>query len=218
MRSSLFPIAFLAAGYLGFPLPARSQQAPLNSAILIQKIEPTFVESPKIISGYSKKAQPRAPKWLEIDVTFDRNVVPKAPKFIEELTFNYYILLKNEKDTEDRKPTLLTGSVTHVHTPQEKGLHAVAYVSPRTLARFFEGKVPVNAQQTVEDVGIEVGGLAIKTWKGQLGGTPQAPVGWWTALAQKYTSASGFVLSKDQTPFAPLEWDYFEPVKSKSGN
>jgi len=220
MRSSLFSIALVVSVGLAFSLPARSQQAPVNTEILIQKIEPTFVESPKIASGYSKKSPGRPLKWLEVEVLFDRNA--KIPKFADELTFQYYILLKNERATEDRKPTLLTGSVTHVLTPQEKGLHAVVYASPRTLAKFFDGKDPVNVQQAVEDVGVEVKGggalLAIKTWKGQLGGTVQAPVGWWTAGAQSYSSVPGFILNKNETPFAPLEWDYFEPVKSKSGN
>jgi len=224
MRPSLFSIALLAsAGGLAFSLPAHSQQEPVNSEILIQKIEPAFVDSPKITaSGYSKRTQGRPGQWLEIEVTFDRNASAKAPKFADELTFSYYVLLKNETATGDRKPTLLTGSVTHVHTPEEKGLHAVAYVSPQTLAKFFEGKVPANVQQTVDDVGVEVKGagglLAVKTSKGQLGGTAQAPVGWWTAFAQKYSSVPGFILHKGQTPFASLEWDYFEPVKSNPGN
>ena len=217
MHPSSYLTALLASVGLAFSLSAHAQQGPLNSEIAIQKIEPAFVDSPKIVSGYSKKSQGKS-MWLEVEVLFSRTPPPKGQKFADELTFNYYILLKNEKFTEDGKPTLLTGSVTHVHTPEDKGLHAVAYVSPRTLAKFFGGKVPANAMQAVEDIGVEVKGFAIKPWKGQLGGTPQAPVGWWTEYAQKYTSVPGFVLSKDQTPFAPLDWDYFEPVKTKAGN
>jgi hypothetical protein len=216
MRSSPLSIALLVSAGLAFSLPARSQQAPINTEILIQKIEPTFVESPKLASGYAKKSQARPLKWLEIEVTFERNA--KVEKFADELTFHYYILLKNETATEDRKPTLLTGSVTHVLTPQEKGLHAVAYVNPRTLANFFDGKVPVNVQQTLMDYGVTVTGkdglLAILSMKPQ---GVKGDKGWWDTPTA-YTSVPGFILSKDQTPFAPLESDYFEPVKSKSGN
>ena len=218
MRLSRFFIALVSAGLPGFPMAARAQQVPLNSEIAIQKIEPAFVESPKIAGGYSKKSQGRQPKWLEIDVLFDRNPLPKSAKFADELTFQYYVLLKNEKETEDRKATLLTGAVTHVHTPQEKGLHAVAYVSPRTLAKLFEGKVPVNAQQALIDCGVTVSGkeglLAISSFKTK---EIRGDKGWWDNPAA-YTSVPGLVLNKDQTPFAPLEWDYFEPVKSKTGN
>jgi len=149
-----------------------------------------------------------------------------APKFASELTFDYYILLTNDSgvamdEKANGKPTLLTGSITHVNTPAEKGLHAVAYVSPRTLQKLFGGKPPVNAAQTVTDVGVEVKGsgglLAIHTAKGRLGGTAQAPIGWWSDTS-KFSPLPGLVLSKSETPFANLEWDYFEPVKSKSGN
>jgi hypothetical protein len=216
MRSSPLSIALVISVGLAFSLPARSQQVPLNSEILIQKIEPTLVDSPKMATSYVKKSQARPAKWLEIEVVFERNA--KIPKFADELTFRYYILLKNERETEDRKPTLLTGSVTHVLTPLDKGLHAVAYVSPRALAKFFDGKVPVNAQQMLTDYGVTVSGkeglLAILSAKPQ---GVKADKGWWDN-ATAYTSVPGFILSKDQTPFAPLEWDYFEPVKSKSGN
>lgn len=220
--SSLFTV-LIAVTATALVLPARSQSVPVNTEIQIQDLKPNFVESPKITAaGYSKRSQGRSGQWLEIEVTFERNSSPKTPKFSGDLVFNYYLLLKNEGQTEDRKPTMLTGSVTHVHVPQEKGLHTVAYVSPRTLAKFFDGKVPVNAQQTLLSVGLEVKGdgglLAIKTWQGQLGGTAQAPVGWWTDSAAKYTAVPGFILGKDKTPFAPLEWDYYEPVKPQSGN
>jgi hypothetical protein len=194
-----------------------AQQAPLNSEVTITKIEPSLIESPKIPSGaYTKRTQGRPGSWLEVEVTFDRNVIPKAPKFADELTFNYYILLKNEHATEDKKPTLLTGSVTHVHVPQEKGLHSVVYVSPRALSRFFDGKPPGIALQTVLDVGVEISGkdglLAISTSKG----TVKGDKGWWTSGL--YTPTPGVVLNKNETPFAPLEWDYYEAIKSKSGN
>ena len=198
------------------PASLRAQQAALNSEIQITKIESGFVDSPKInVPGYAKRSTARPSPWLEIEVAFDRN--SKDPKFAEELTFNYYVLLKNEHVTEDKKPTLLTGTIVHVHVPQEKGMHSVAYVRPRTLARFFEGKAPVNAQQTVTDVGVTISGknglLAIATSKGTIKGDK----GWWDNTAA-YTPVPGALLNKNETPFAPLEWDFYEAIKAKSGN
>ncbi len=219
MRSSHLLTAVLVSVGVLISVSVRAQQPQLNSEITIQKIEPSFVDSPKISSpGYIKKSQGRAPKWLEIEVLFDRNASPHAPKFADELTFNYYILLKNEAESEDRKPTMLTGSVIHVHTPQEKGLHAVAYVNPRTLAKFFAGKVPVNVAQSLADYGVTVSGkdglLAIHSMKPQ---GVKGDKGWWSD-ASPYSAVPGKILSKDETPFGPFEWDYFEPVKSKSAN
>ena len=220
MCPSLPQICFVALALLAASLGVRAQQPALNTEVTISKIEAAFVESPKInAGGYAKKstAGGRPAPWLEVEVTFDRSASPKKPKFAEELTFHYYILLKNEHSTEDRKPSLLTGSVVHVSVPQENGLHSVMYVSPRTLAKLFDGKVPANAQQTVVDVGVTITGqeglLAIATSKG----TVKGDKGWWDAAAS-FTTINGAVLNKNETPFAPLEWDFYEAIKSKSGN
>jgi hypothetical protein len=220
MRPSLPQICFAAIAFLAISTGVRAQQAALNTEVAISKIESAFVESPKISAGgYTKKSVGggRPAAWLEVEVTFDRATSPQQPKFADELTFNYFILLKNEHATEDKKPSLLTGSVVHVNVPQEKGLHSVMYVSPRTLAKLFDGKVPVNALQTVVDVGVTITGkdglLAIATSKG----TVKGDKGWWDN-ASAYTTIAGAVLSKNETPFAPLEWDFYEAIKSKSGN
>jgi len=210
--------AAILLSFLVISFPAQAQQAALNTEVQITKIEPGFLPSPKITAaGYVKQAPGRPAPWLEVEVTFERNA--KEPKFADELTFNYYVLLKNERFTEDKKPTLLTASVVHVHVPQEKALHSVVYVSPRTLATFFDGKVPVNAQQTVTDVGVTISGknglLAIKSLNPS---SVKGDKGWWDNTKADYTPTAGALLNKTETPFAPLEWDYYEAVKSKSGN
>ena len=205
---------------LAIPAPVRAQQASLNTEVQINKIESGFLLSPKITAaGYVKRATVtgRPASWLEVEVTFERNT--KEPKIAEELTFNYYVLLNNEAFTKDKKKTMLTASVIHVNVPQEKGLHSVVYVSPRTLAAFFDGKPPVNAQQTVTDVGVTISGknglLAIK---GLNPSSVKGDKGWWDNTNANYTPTPGALLNKNETPFAPLEWDYYEAVKSKSGN
>ena len=212
--TAIFSATVLAL--LAIPAPVRAQQAALNTEVQISKIEPGFLPSPKIpAAGYSKQAQGRPGSWLEVEVTFERNT--KEPKIAEELTFNYYVLLKNERFTEDKKPTMLTATIVHTNVPQERALHSVAFVSPRTLASFFDGKAPATAQQTVMDAGVTISGknglLAIATSKG----TVKGDKGWWDDTAP-YTVKTGALLNKNETPFAPLEWDYYEAVKPKSGN
>ena len=186
MRPSALPKPLLVAVGLAALATASAQTPPVNTEIQITKIDMAFVDSPKVsASGYAKKTQGRPGQWLEVEVTFDRSAT--TPKYAGELTFDYFILLKNDSgeamdEKKNGKPTLLTGSITHVHTPAEKGLHAVAYVSPRALQKLFAGKPPVNPAQTVSDIGIEVKGsgglLAMHTMQGRLGGSPAAPVGW----------------------------------------
>mgnify|MGYP007114273670 FL=1 len=88
-------------------------------------------------------------------------------------------------------------------------MHSVVYVSPRTLERFFGGRVPGTAGAAVAAVAVTI------TNQGQIvaenvGGTFKSQ--WWTSFQQ----TSGYVLNKNQTPFAPLAWDYYESIKSEA--
>ncbi len=219
MRNTPFP-AFLAAAVLlaGAPLGALAQaSAPVD----IKKIEPALVESPQITAGTYRKARQGQPTpWLEIDVTFDHgDANAPGPKVADELTVNYYILLDNASVTAvnpDGKPTLLTGSVSHADIPYGRGLHTAVFVSPQTLLRYFNGKVPAVATQAIKDVGVTIsdksGIVARNSWKGK----PAAGSTWWDD-SSPYSQVTGRVMDKNQTPFAALAWDYYLPPKPKPG-
>jgi hypothetical protein len=219
MRNPLFP-AFLAAAVLFAALPA-SATAQTSAPVEIKKIEAAFVESPQITAGaYRKARQGQSTPWLEIDVTFDHGDA-NAPgaKVADDLTVNFFILLNNESvDTvnADGKPTLLTGTVSHADIPYGRGLHTAVFVSPQTLFRYFNGKVPTSAAQAIKDVGVSIsdksGVVALNAWKGK----PAAGKTWWDDTAP-YSQVTGRVMDKNQTPFAALAWDYYLPPKPKSG-
>jgi hypothetical protein len=202
---------------------ASTAQAQVNTEFSIKKIDPALVETPQISAGSYRKQQSGAARpipWLEVDVNFERNEVSKqASKFTDDLVVNFYILLNNASLTEDKKPTLLSGSTTISDVPYGKGLHAAAFVAPQSLARYFDGKAPINIQQAVIDVGVTISSgsdlAAISSLK-NLDVAKQGK-GWWEAESGM-TKVSGRVLEKAQTPFAPLAWDYYLPSKSKAAN
>lgn len=192
----------LAAGTLSIATaqPAKDFQ--------ILKITPDLATTPEYNFSYgpkNKKVQ-KNKDWLEVEVSFEWQPRDQKPEFLDELTFNYFILLNN-KSRENPGGTLLTGTVTHVAIPQAKGLNSVMYVSPRTLERFFEGKIPSTASSAITDVGVIITKqgqtVAEASWKGR--------GQWWSALQQ----VSGYVLNKNDTPFAPLAWDYYEAIKAR---
>jgi hypothetical protein len=200
-RSSL-----LIAGLLCGLSVAQAQQA--NTDFQISKITPDLVTTPDYtfsLGPKGKKVQ-KNKDWLEVEVSFDWTPRNAKPEFLDELTFNYYILLNN-KDRENPKGTLLTGAVTHVAIPQGKGMNSVMYISPRTLERFFAGKTPSTANSAVLDVGVTI------TQQGQLvaEGSWKGRGQWWSGFQQ----VSGYVLNKSETPFAPLVWDYYEAIKAR---
>lgn len=181
-----------------------------NSDFAIAKITPDLVTTPEysVSFGPKNKKVAKNKEFLEVEVSFDWQPRDKNAKFLDELTLNYYILLNN-KNREHPEGTLLTGSVTHAAIPNAKALNSVMYVSPRTLERFFDGKVPTTASGAITDIGVTItrqGQLVAEaSWKGR--------GQWWSSLQQ----VSGYVLNKNETPFAPLAWDYYEAIKTRPG-
>jgi hypothetical protein len=204
MKRSLLTVAMI----VGAVFATHAQQ--INPDFKINKITPDFTTTPEYNFSYGPKNK-RVTKnkdFLEVEVSFDWQPRDKKPEFLDELTFNYYILLNN-KSRENPQETLLTGTVTHVAIPQATSMNSVMYVSPRTLERFFAGKAPNNVTAAVVDVGVTItkqGQLVAEaSWKGR--------GQWWS----NYQQVSGYVLNKSETPFAPLAWDYYEAIKTKSG-
>ncbi len=195
----------LAIVACAMPLLASAQQA--SQEFQISNIEFALQESPNFsVSGYNKKVRKATP-WLEVEVTFDWTPRLAEPKYLDDLVINYYILLSN-KTKDFPQGALLVGTVNHVSVTQGKDLRSVAYVSPRTLEKMFDGKLPVNVGQTVAGVGVTLTSGGNVVAERSTSGRGQ----WWTT----YQPTQGLVLNKMETPFAPIAWDYYEPVKSRS--
>jgi len=221
MRKSLFPSTILPA--LLFVTCGMSLHAQGKPEFSIKKIDAAFVETPQISAGSYRKQQPGAARpvpWLEVDVNVERDEVSKeAAKFADDVTVNFYILLNNAALNADKQPTLLTGTTTISDVPFGKGMHVASFVSPQTIARYFDGKAPSTAQQAIVDVGVTIsnatGVVAISSSKSTE--VAKQGKGWWESESGM-TKVSGRVLEKSQTPFAPLAWDYYLPSKSKAVN
>jgi len=202
---SLLALAALAASQVF------AQQS--QSGFEITKIEPTFEKTPVYNIGIGPKRNTGPSKdWLIVEVEFSYE--PRGasdPQFLDDLVFNYYIALKNQS-AKNPQPTLITGSVTHVAIPTGKELRSSAFVSPRTLERFFDGKVPSNASQAIAAVGVTItrgGQVVAEMSTGEGKGNQQ----WWTRFQQ---APPGYVLNKNETPFAPLFGDYYEAIRAKA--
>jgi hypothetical protein len=119
-----------------------------------------------------------------------------TPQFTDELTFKYYILFNSN---------LLTGEVTHVNIPAGRENRSVMYVSPRALARFGNNRpITTNSCQNIAVQIVQQG--AVKDESNLSRAQPQ----WYATMPQ----VPGFVLNKNETPFAPLYWDRYEQIKT----
>jgi len=207
MKRKFLPIS--AALFLGAALATSPAQG-VNEAWKISKITPEMFKTPEFsysMGPTGKKV--RAKDWLAVEAAFEWQPRSSPTKFTDEATFTYYILLNN-RSAEFPQGTLLVGQVTHVAIPMEKGMNSVVYLSPRTLERFFDGKIPSNARAAIANVGVTI------SVRGQMvaaNSISDANRPWWEPFQQ----TTGYVLNISETPFAPLHWDYFEAIKPSRG-
>ena len=183
-----------AAIILALTLLAREGLAQNRSAeFQLTKITKNFVSTPQFTyTGAQQYPTNQRDRWLEVEVEFTA-----APDFTDELTFKYFILINGK---------LLTGEVTHVNIAAGRENRSVMYVSPLALARFVgnRGMTP-NA---IENVAVQI------TQKGAVKdemSLSRASAQWYARMP----ALTGFVLNKNETPFAPLYWDRYEQIKPK---
>lgn len=208
MRLSLLSLAAVGLATIASFSQAQAQ----NTGFQIDGIDVSLEATPVYNLSIGPQRKAASQDWMMIETTFSYE--PKeqgVDPFLDELTFNYYVLLGN-KGREYPQGTLLVGSITHVAVGPGKGLHSVAFVSPRTLQRYFLGKAPTNKSSATQAIGVTItrqGQVVAEDSIGLGKGKPQ----WWNQFQQ----TPGYVLNKNETPFAPLFWDYYEALKSTPG-
>ena len=208
LKSSLLVAILLLLG-AGTPLCAQSSQE-----FVITDIKPNIVLTPNVSFSLGSPKPARSKGWLEVEVSF--KWTPRLPteKFADDLLVNFYVLLAN-KGPANPNGTLLIGqeTLTSVPSPQiaandgKTDLKTVMYASPRTLERFFDGKIPTSSSAAVVDIGVTITRQGQLVAQKNLKGTGA----WWP----QYQQTPGYLLNKGETPFASLNWDYYEAVKKQ---
>ena len=176
------------------PLAAFGQGRGPAAEFQIARVTKNLISTPQFTySGAEQFQANQREMWLEVEVEFST-----APQFTDDLTLRYFILFNGK---------LLTGEVTHTNVPAGRDNRSVMYVSPRTLARFNNNR-PVTAN-LVQNIAVQI--LQQGAVKSELS-LQRAPPQWFTTIPQ----VAGFVLNKNETPFAPLYWDRYEQIKTPS--
>jgi hypothetical protein len=159
----------------------------------LTKITKNLVSTPQFTySGAQQYPANQRDRWLEVEVEFTA-----TPDFTDELTCKYFIMVNGK---------LLTGEVTHVNVGAGREKRSVMYVSPRALARFAGSGGPTP--NSIQNVAVQI------TQKGAVKDElsfARGPGQWYAGLP----AVTGFVLNKNETPFAPLYWDRYEQIKPR---
>jgi hypothetical protein len=185
---SLYRVLFVV-GLLGLAASVRGQGA--ASGFQITKITKNMITTPQYsYSGAQQYQANQREQWLEVEVEFASTV-----EVADELTFKYFVAINGK---------VLTGEVTHTNVAAGRGLRSVMYVTPHVLARFNLNR-PVTAT-SVQNIAVQI--VQQGAVKDDASVT-RAAAQWYTSLPQ----VPGFLLNKNETPFAALYWDRYEQIK-----
>jgi hypothetical protein len=158
----------------------------------ITKITKNLIRTPQYTySGPNQYQTSPRDMWLEVEVEFSA-----APPWTDNLTFKYYILFNGK---------LLTGEVTHTNVAAGRENRSVMYVSPRALARFAGNRSITPGM--FQNIAVQI--VQQGTVKSELS-LQRVPPEWFANIPQ----ITGFLLNKNETPFAPLYWDRYEQIKT----
>ena len=161
-----------------------------GSDIQLTKISRDLITPPQYAYTGAEKLSESHDRWLKVDVQFSA-----VPEFTDEVTFKYYILIGGK---------ILSGEVTHVNILAGRELYSSMYVPPHVLASVLGNRPPSTT--LVENIAVQV--VQKGEVKDELSLTRARPQ-WFTSIP----ALTGFVVNKNETPFAPLFWGRYEQIK-----
>lgn len=160
-------------------------------SVQIKKLELKKYETPQYqLSSNQMKGKSR--NWVGVISEYDTDL-----EWTDELTFTYYVLVENTKNLRGPKESLFRAKVTYVNIEKGRGHKSDVYLHPSTILRYGDIK---RVAVLVEANGKLVAGDAV----------PKSNARWW----EQYTPTDGLLLNRMQTPFAMVNFDDYEAVKS----
>jgi hypothetical protein len=159
----------------------------------ITRITRNFVGTPQYTyAGAEAFPVDARERWLQVEAEFTA-----APAVTDELTVKYFVLFNG---------TVFTGEVTYTNVLAGRERRSVIYMPPRSVARFTPVNRPLGPN-SVQNVAVQI--LQQGMLKDELN-LNRTPAQWYAGLRQ----LSGFLLNKNETPFAPLYWERYEQIKN----
>ncbi|NBV86447.1 MAG: hypothetical protein EBS01_09345 [Verrucomicrobia bacterium] len=208
MKNTMCRAAF--AGLIAISLSFQTAQA---AGRRIENVQPkiNLIGSPEI-SAAIRGIQPKkaripgpgepAPIWLEFETDFD-----SADEF-PELTVKCSLLLQI-----GQKMKLVEGEVVLVDVAKGKDRHTVLYMPPKALNKLADSKPFTINMVRAFWVELLAQGETVGAQFKSVAGYSYEQV---AKEKDRLDKSSDLMLTKGQTPFAPLFWDYYEAVKQTS--
>ncbi|MFW6414292.1 MAG: Amuc_1102 family pilus-like protein [Verrucomicrobiota bacterium] len=189
----------LSANY-GLAQRSREVQARIN------EIDVDDLRSPDYDADSYSGASPTSEDWGILVAEYE--VRGGEDGWADDISLEWNVLFLDGRVSR----TVLSKTVTYLDVHEEDEHYAAVFIRPETIRRYFdEGGEPPSERDLVVNLQIKHGGRSLDdlTLNEQSG----LPERWWTLGSDQVNKVEHGLLSRDQTPFAPLDYDFYEFIK-----
>ncbi len=198
----------LVCGMLAGPVQAQyPRMAPPQAGrsdslrVSVRKMDVNLVRTPYYRGATSDNRANAKDDWLQLQVEYQTDGAREGWLDEIELVWHVAILRKNQT------PVVMSRSVTYVDIEDETH-YAATYVRPKLLQR-LSGTRRLSRNDVRFYVEIKVDGKRVAD--SYLGQRPQAA--WWEYQPPRVDRRDSDLLNRLETPFAPLDYDFYEQIK-----
>jgi hypothetical protein len=192
----------LAALGLLLPLAVTAQESRIRVSNV--KVEFKTVRTP-IFQSTSNPQATSEYEWLQVYVEYE--TAGARREWADEVTIDWSLLVRPNTNS---KPLLLHQAATYVDVADGKH-RAVMYVRPGFIRRHCDTKTPNKSHFAAY---VEISSEGKNLYREEYSRSAQ-PKGWWTAKEPAVRVIEGELLPPDDTPFAALDYDFYEHPKRK---
>lgn len=196
IRNEVLIVGALALSLLGTSAVTTVEAQQKRKIMVIRNISVNDVRTPEYETKPNFK--PVIKEWKQFEVEYATD-----PDWVDELTFTYYVLLKNSDNAKPNNPraayTLLRGDVVNMNIKKGSGHVSVMYLHPSTVDRYGE------LDRLAVLVTHEGTSAAMET-------QPSSKTRWWEEMAP----VTGLLHNRLESPFAMIAYDRYEAIKVSS--
>lgn len=183
---------------------APKKQIDWSKQIRLSKMEglgrQTMVKTP-VYDTSVRRTITREQEWYQIWVQYDT-----APEWIDEIEFAYHVLAKTKIEGREAF-SLYRKTIKYIDIPKGKDHMSTAYLRPNTVKRYGEVvavavEISIKGQVVVEKSAAALSNIPEKWWK-----NPKV------TESAAVTARGGYLLARDETPFAFINVDDYEVIK-----
>jgi hypothetical protein len=192
-------------------LYAQRDQQP-RARVTIEDMEFEYIKTPQYELGSNPRTQNTNDDWLRITAEYTAETADE--EWLDNVTFNWHVLLIGGETPR----LLMHKSVTYMdietEDPNEKHF-ATILIRPATLKRYYGETRRISERNILVYLEVLVDKFRISEYTFAKG-NPKVPERWWQFREPDVNIIELGLLTRMETPFAPLDFEVYEYIKPET--